>query len=204
VFANSAAQQSSKFAQTEIRIARQLLSSLVASRFTEYGDHLFGVLGAIFSGIEAQQHPVERKHESGLFPRYAQARQLRELPHAVDFAQQIPPASACQAVGPPPARAFVFLELFDPIVLEQASQCPVQRASAEFHPAAAHPLHVLEDGVAMTRLLGEAQQDEENRFGEGRSIHMTYSDMSYYAILEEEREVVKGTWNAKLPGSIAA
>jgi hypothetical protein len=33
---------------------------------------------------------------------------------------------------------------------------------------------------------------------------MTYSDMSYYAILEEEREVVKGTWNAKLPGSIAA
>src|SRR5205823_3673459 len=85
--------------------------------------------------------------------------------------------SAC-----PSARCIFFLEALDPLLFQQAAQRSVQRAGAEPHPSFAHPLGVLEDGVAVARLFGKAQKDEQDRLAD---LHISPYDMSYNAIFPD-------------------
>lgn len=86
----------------------------------------------------------------------------------------------------------MFFDALDPSRVQQAPQGSIQRACAELDAPVADLLDVFQDGVAMPRLVGHAEQDQEYRLGKRKFFHMTLYDMSYNAILEHKcRDGVK-------------
>ena len=82
---------------------------------------------------------------------------MRQVFHACDLHAQSPSTFTSETVRLPAARGFVVLETLDPVILQQAVQCTLQSARAEHHPLPAHLFDVLQDGIPVARLLGQAQ-----------------------------------------------
>jgi hypothetical protein len=103
-----------------------------------------------------------------------------------------------EAIGLFATRVVFFLEAFNPTFFEQAAESAVESAGAEANAAVAHFGGVLEDGVAVARLIGEAEKDEENGLGDWCGLNKYWRDMSHGDMLEECGSGVKGKMKATL------
>ena len=83
------------------------------------------------------------------------------MPHSLNLQLQVAASARSKPVRAPVARAFVFFDAFDPCLIKQASQSSIERARAEPHSATAHLFDILKNGVAVPRLLRQAQQDKQ-------------------------------------------
>src|ERR1051325_293099 len=103
--------------------------------------------------------------------------------HPVDLQLQVPSSGRSQTIVLPSTRCVILGEAFDPTLVQQPSQRPVKSSGTEHHPPAAHLFHVLEDRVSMTRLLAQAEQDQQHRLTAWQRFHIPPADMSSDAIL---------------------
>lgn len=105
---------------------------------------------------------------------------------AAYFQLQISPPQCRQPIGLAAAWAIMFFDTLDPPCAQQPPQRSIQGACAQLDAPVADLLHIFEDGIAMPRLLGHAEQDQEYRLGKREFFHMTLYDMSYNAILKHK------------------
>jgi hypothetical protein len=97
---------------------------------------------------------------SGLLARSAKAGDPRELLETCDFSLQCAAAESGEAIGLASASGIVFVEAFDPAVIEQAAECSVESAGAEYDAAVADFLDIFENGIPVARLSGKTDQNE--------------------------------------------
>jgi hypothetical protein len=88
------------------------------------------------------------------------------------FRLQSAAAERGEAIGLASPGGVVFLEALDPAIVEQAAERAVERAGAEHDAAGAYFLDIFEDGISVARVFGQAEQDEQDRFSEGRKAHI--------------------------------
>ena len=84
----------------------------------------------------------------------------------IHFAPQCGEAGRGQAIQLLVARGVRGFRMIDPTVLEQPPERPIHGPGAQANPAVAQRLDVLHESVAMAGLLGEAEEDPEDRFAE--------------------------------------
>ena len=125
-----------------------------------------------------------------LAAREADGREFGEVLDSLDLKLEVAASTRGEPIRPPIARAFIFFDALDPRLVEQAPQSSIKRAGAQLYAPIAHPFHILQDRIAMTWLLREAQQHQQYRFGKRQGFHMAFNDMSYSAILEVGNIVV--------------
>ena len=82
--------------------------------------------------------------------------------HAFDLSLETSPPALSKPVSAPVARTFLFLELLDPTLAQESLKRAIQSSRAEHDPPVAHLLNIFHNGVSMTRLLRQAQQDQQN------------------------------------------
>jgi len=103
------------------------------------------------------------------------------------FLLQQAPSQCCQPVRLFVARRVRGFKSLNPPVLQQPPQRPVQRAGAETHAPAAESFDILQEGVAMARLLRQTGDNKKHRLG-----NRCLDDMSHDDILKQNPTRVKG------------
>src|SRR6185369_10850014 len=88
-------------------------------------------------------------------------------------------------------RAVFIGKALNPSVFEQSSQGSVQRTGTQVDAAIADVGDILEYGISVAGLIGEAKEYEQNGFG--KRLHMLSRDMSSNAILSRSSSLVKST-----------
>jgi len=82
--------------------------------------------------------------------------------HTFDLSLETSPPARSKLVSAPVARTFLFFELLDPTSAQESLKRAIQSSRAEHDPPVTHLLNIFHDGVSMTRLLGQAQQHQQN------------------------------------------
>jgi len=80
-----------------------------------------------------------------------------EMFQSAHFGLEVSPAKSRKAVGLFAAGVVLLAEAFNPAILKQAAQGPVERAGAETDAAAADLPSVLKNGVTVARTVGQAK-----------------------------------------------
>ena len=190
MFCDRSTKQASDFAKPKPGCGEASLLVGIGIDVTKDGNHFRGELLPIRAGIQAKQALIQDEHRSYLLSRRPQAGHACELFHAADFGLKRAAAKPGETIRLSPARTLVFFETLDPAIIEQAAQSTIEGASAEHDAAGADLLDILKDRIAVTRMLREAEQNQENGFGE-RSYHMALYDMSLNDILTPAKSEVK-------------
>jgi hypothetical protein len=115
---------------------------------------------------------------------------LGELFEAAGFRLQIAASERSEAVGLFAARGVLVGEALNPFVFEEPMERAVERAGAKADAAVAQAFGVLEDGVAVAGLGGEAKEDEQDGLAYGR-LHIFSLDMSSGDMLRQSVVRVK-------------
>src|ERR1700685_343230 len=107
--------------------------------------------------------------------------QTRQKFHAADFLHYDVKPLGGQAICLTIARGLGLAESLNPAILQQSADSAVEGPGAHADAVSRYFLHVLEDRVPVTRLRGQAQENEEDWLGE--RLVMSRSDMSHGSIL---------------------
>src|SRR5262249_43673060 len=107
---------------------------------------------------------------SGL-PRLQEPRcEARDVHEALRLLAQAVAADARQSVGLLVARSVERIEALDPSVFEHPGQRAVECSGRQAHPPLTERLDRFHQGVAVLRLVGEAEQDPEDGLTEWRHV----------------------------------
>src|SRR5262249_41188499 len=107
-----------------------------------------------------------------------------DLTHALQLSLHPPLAFCSQAIRLLLARGVFLREALNPLVGEQSSKRAIKRSRAKPHPAPTQRLNFLHDRITVSRLIGQAQEDEEDRLREGPGfLFMLLYDMSHNDML---------------------
>ncbi len=86
-------------------------------------------------------------------------------------------------------RCIFLLEALDPFIIEEPTNCAVERSGAEADAAVAESFDIFHEGVSVPRLAREAGENQEDRLGERlcacfRRIgsNMSHNDMLNYVM----------------------
>jgi hypothetical protein len=97
---------------------------------------------------------------------------------------QLLTARGSEFVGLLLSGRIVLLETLDPKILQEPAERSIEGSRAQPNAPIAERFNILHQAVAMAGFLRQAQQDQQNRFGEGFTRwFITHNNMSPYAIL---------------------
>src|SRR5215468_410697 len=118
---------------------------------------------------------------SDLSRSHARRGRARQLSHPFQLRMQLFTARGSQLVSLFLSGSIVLLETLDPKILQEPAERSIEGSRAQPNAPIAEGFNVFHQAVAMAGFLRQAQQDQQNRFGEG---FVTHNDMSLYVILE--------------------